>query len=268
MHAGSISVLSANCSTWSLRQRVPSAAPAFLLHAPAQQMLYVANDVSVYEGTPRGTVEAFRIDPADGTLTLAGRTPLSLAATHPRHLALSPDGKWLAVAAYGGGIYNLLPVANDGSLGAPRGIFKDVGCGPHALQKSSHPHTLLFDDSGKHLLATDFGLDRVSVFRVDNGRLTRTTQRFTGPGRGPGACVLKPTGWLYVSHDLAGAIGCYRYDPATGVVSEQLHEVAADRCLALHPSERVLYAVDGLSSPVTVWQVDARTRRFTRLLQA
>ena len=110
----------------------PSRAPACLLLSPAQRTLYVANEVDVHEGLPRGTVEAYRVDPLDGRLTLLARRPLSLSATRPRHMALSPDGKLLAVAAYGGGIYNLLPIAEDGSIGSPSSIYKEAGCGPLA----------------------------------------------------------------------------------------------------------------------------------------
>ena len=39
--------------------------PAFCL-SPAQRTLYVANEVDVHEGLPRGTVEAFHVDPLDG----------------------------------------------------------------------------------------------------------------------------------------------------------------------------------------------------------
>ncbi len=88
---GSIHVFKLSGERWTRIQRVPSPAPACILLSAAQQTLYVANEVDVHEGLPRGTVEAFHIDPFDGRLTLLGRTPLSLSATHPRHMALSPE---------------------------------------------------------------------------------------------------------------------------------------------------------------------------------
>src|ERR1700753_1766864 len=102
---------------WRQIQRVPSRAPAYLLLSASQQTLYVVNDVDEHEGQARGTVEALHIHPEDGRLTLLSRTALSLSATRPRHMAVSPDGELLAVAAYGGGIYNLVAIAQDGSLG-------------------------------------------------------------------------------------------------------------------------------------------------------
>jgi 6-phosphogluconolactonase len=224
---GSLHVFRLHGEVWTRTQQVPSPAPACVLLSPAQRTLYVANEVDVHEGLPRGTVEAFHVDPFDGRLTLLGRTPLSLSATRPRHLALSPDGKLLAVAAYGGAIYNLFRIAEDGSLGQPSSIFKQAGCGPHAQsQASAHPHTLLFDASGRHLLSSDFGSDRLSVFAVEDGRLQRRMQHATGEGSGPGACALHPAGSVfYAWHNLESTLACYRYDSVSGAIGD--HDPAA-----------------------------------------
>jgi 6-phosphogluconolactonase len=231
---------------WTQIQRVPSRAPACVLLSPAQQTLYVANEVEHHEGLPRGTVEAFHIHPGDGRLTLLSRTALSLSATRPRHMAVSPDGKLLAVAAYGGGIYNVIAIAQEGSLGRVRSIFKDAGCGPHAqLQTSAHPHTLLFDAGGRHLLSSDFGSDRLSVFALEDGGLRRVMQRSTGEGSGPGNCVLHPSGsFVYTWHGLEGALVCYRFEG--GTVGEEVQRVPLSAGgLAVHPSGRMLYTAQG-----------------------
>jgi 6-phosphogluconolactonase (cycloisomerase 2 family) len=229
----------------------------------------VANELDVYQGLPRGTVEAFHIDPFDGRLTLLGRTPLSLSATHPRHLALSPDGKILAVAAYGGAIYNLFPLAEDGSLGQPSGSFKQAGCGPHAQsQASAHPHTLLFDATGRHLLSSDFGSDRLSVFAMEDGRLQLRTQHATGAGSGPGACALHPAGSVvYAWHDLQSTLVCYGYDGMSGAMGDTIQRLsfpaASGHALALHPSGRMLYTSQGNRNELSAWQVDAKDGRLT-----
>ena len=244
--------MSSQCEARSGRriQRVPSRAPACVLLSPAQRTLYVANEVEMHEGLPRGTVEAFHVDCLDGRLTLLSRQPLSLSATRPRHMALSPDGGLLAVAAYGGGIYNLFSVAKDGSLSPPSHIFKDVGC--------AHPHTLFFDAGGRHLLSSDFASDRLSVFAVDEDRLRRCMQRSTGSGSGPGASVLHPSGsFFYTLHDLESTLVCYRYDG--GTVGEAIQRIPCSAGgLAMHPSGRALYTSQG------VWQIDAASGRLAR----
>src|SRR5271155_1393168 len=70
---GALHVFSLQSDTWQEIQRVPSHAPGCVLLSPAQRTLYVANDVDIYDGSPRGTVEAYDID-LDGRLTLLGRT--------------------------------------------------------------------------------------------------------------------------------------------------------------------------------------------------
>lgn len=267
---GSLDVFSLRGERWKSTQRVPSRAPACILLSAAQRTLYVANEVDVHEGLPRGTVEAFHIEPFDGRLTLLGRTPLSLSATHPRHMALSPDGKLLAVAAYGGAIYNLFPIAEDGSLGQACSIFKQAGCGPHAQsQASAHPHTLLFDASGRHLLSSDFGSDRLSVFAVEGGRLQRRSQRSSGEGSGPGACALPPASSVfYAWHELESTLACYRYDGAFGTMGDVIQRLtlpmASLHALALHPTGRMLYTTQGNPNELRAWHVGAKDGRLTR----
>jgi 6-phosphogluconolactonase len=267
---GWLHVLRLRGEVWTTTQRVPSPAPACVLLSPAQRTLYVANELDVHEGLPRGTVEAFHIDPFDGRLTLLGRTPLSLSATHPRHLALSPDGKLLAVAAYGGAIYNLFPIAEDGSLGRPGGIFKQAGCGPQAQsQESAHPHTLLFDAGGRHLLSSDFGSDRLSVFAVEGGSLQRRMQHATGEGSGPGACALHPAGsFVYAWHNLQSTLACYRYDGVSGAIGETIQRLsfpaASLHALALHPSGRMLYTTQENRNELRAWHVNAKNGKLTQ----
>jgi 6-phosphogluconolactonase len=267
---GSLHVFRLRGEVWTRTQQVPSPAPAYVLLSPAQRTLYVANEVDVHEGLPQGTVQAFHVDPFDGRLTLLGRTPLSLSATHPRHLALSPDGKLLAVAAYGGAIYNLFPVAENGCLGQPSSIFKQAGCGPHAQsQASAHPHTLLFDASGRHLLSSDFGSDRLTVLAVEDGRLERRMHHATGEGSGPGACALHPAGSVfYTWHNLQSTLACYRYDNVSGTIGDTIQRLsfptASLYALALHPSGRMLYTTQENRNELRAWHVDANDGRLTQ----
>jgi len=270
---GALHIYSLRRDGWIEIQRVASRAPACVLLSPSQRTLYVANEVDLYEGSPRGTVEAYGID-VDGRLMLLGRTALSLSATHPRNMAVSPDGKLLAVAAYGGGVYNLCPIAADGSLGRPSGIFKDAGSGLHAqLQASSHPHTLLFDTTGRHLLASDFGSDRVSVFAVEDGRLRRCVEVSTGEGSGPGICALHPAGsFFYLLHELESTLACYRYDGVSGVVGEPAQRLSWQesngiKTLALHPSGRALYTSHENPNAVKVWRVDAERGKVSLAME-
>lgn len=119
--------------------------PSAIVRHPFRPLLYVANDVSLYQHQPRGTVETFAFDQATGALERVGRQPLSLSATRPQSLSISPDGRSLVVAAFGGGAYNVLPIDDSGLPSAPTTILKQVGHGDHPTeQASAHPSHVLF----------------------------------------------------------------------------------------------------------------------------
>jgi 6-phosphogluconolactonase len=261
-----LQVFSVRGDRWTQTQRVASRSPACVVLSKTRQTLYVANDVEEHEGLARGTVEVFHVDALDGRVTRSGIVPLSFSATRPRHMVLSPDGRALAVAAYGGGVYNVLPVAEDGSLGSPNRIFKEVGGGAHPqLQSSAHPHTLIFDRVGR-LVSSDFGNDRLNCFFVDQDKLVRKMQRSTGEGSGPGACVLHSSAaTLYAWHELEPALMCYRY--ASGTVSDVIQRISFPApgvgALGLHPSGRTLYLAECGQQQVHAWDVDLATGKLS-----
>ncbi|WP_446744572.1 lactonase family protein [Silvibacterium acidisoli] len=238
---GRIHVYAVRNDRWTPVETLPSEAPAFSCVSADGRTLYVANEASEAGGLPRGSVTAYRIG-ADGRLTLLGGKALSLAAMRPKHLALSPDGTSLVVAASGGGIYNTISIHEDGSLGGITAIRKDTGCGPHATQASSHPHTVLFDDRTGWLLASDNGNDRVSLFEQKNDKLVRRQMLSMDAGSGPGSLALGSNA-LYIRHTLSNRIDVYRYDGSHGV-GEKLQSVLCDagQALTLDAGRRTLYA--------------------------
>ena len=262
---GSLQVFSLHGGHWTAIQQVPTRAPACVVLSPDQQTLYVANEVGTHDGLPRGTVDAFRIDPSDSRLRLLGRQALSLAATYPRQMALSPDGRLLAVAADGGAIYNLLPVSTDGSLDRPCGIFKQLGCGLRTrLRTDAHPHRLLFDSTGKHLLSSGFGSGDMSTFVVAQSAVSRRMQQRTVEIDHFGVCALHPDGSIfYALHKAGGSLSCSRYDSASGTVGETIQRISmptygsdfALEALAIHPSGRMLYTAETTHSRLQAWHI-------------
>lgn len=201
-------------------QVMPSKAPACLVLHPNAQSLYVVNDISEYEGLPQGTVEAYAIDEHSHRLTLLSKRCLSLSATNPRHAAVSPDGKHLIVASYGGGIYNLFNIQQDGGLSHVSGIVKEIGCGLHPQhQASAHPHSLIFDLPGNHVISSDFGCDRLNVFSIEDGNFLRKSTTQLQEGFGPGRLTLDASGSvLSVWKELGRSISHHLYDSLRGEI--------------------------------------------------
>lgn len=224
-----IAVFDLRGGQWKRAGVLSSAAPSSLTLDAGERFLYAVNEVDEYEGLPSGTVEAYAIDDADGSLKLVNRQRLSLSATAPRHAAVSPDGKALVVAVRGGGAYNVLPLAQDGSVGAVSGILKETGSGPHARQRSAHPQMVLFDRAGR-VVTADLGSDRLSVLKLEDARLSIIARHPAQPGEGPSQLAFHPDGrLLFVANELDASVVCYRYDASQGSIVGRGVRIATSR---------------------------------------
>jgi 6-phosphogluconolactonase len=262
--ASQIHVFALQGSRWTLRQNIASKSPSFLAIHPNQQFLYVVNEIDEHRGLPCGTIESYNINDTDGTLTLMNRQALSLSGVMPRHLAISPDGRYLVVAIYGGGAYNVLPVHLNGEVGRPTGILKETGSGLHAeYQQSAHPHSVLFDPTGKYVLGTDQGCDRLNVFALQNGELVRSHQVQLREGAGSGDMAMHGA-YVYVSNASDGSISGYKFDSFAGkIIGEVCNVKSLPRepghawsrsSLLIPPASNFLYASD--ASGITAWKID------------
>lgn len=279
-----IHVMALRSEGWRLVQVMPSDNPSFLAVHPSRRFLYAINEIDQWEGLPRGTAEAYAIDAADGRLRFLNRQPLSLSSTGPAHLAVSPDGRNLVTAQYGGGTYNVLPIDADGALGAVSGIVKETGSGPRPEQQSAHPHMVMFDPSGQRVLATDLGSDRINVFTMELGSVTLSARTALPPGSGPRHLALHPDGGLlYVVNELNATVACLGYDAQAGRILPLRHTTPATppgftgagnaAALLMHPTGRFLYVStrrvdndDPQADSIAVFTIDADgalTRRQT-----
>jgi 6-phosphogluconolactonase len=200
----------------SLGEPLAHQAPrAFVLH-PTLPVLYAVHNNADYINLPRGSVSAYGIGPS-GRLALASRQPLSLSATHPEHVAISPDGSAMLISSAGGGAYNLLSVSLDGALLPSPYALKQTGSGPHPLQARSRPQAVLFHPSGATAYAADLGADRVSQLTVGNGRMTVASRASLAPGTGPAHIALHPNGdFIVVSSRLSPSLTVLPVSQRTG----------------------------------------------------
>jgi 6-phosphogluconolactonase (cycloisomerase 2 family) len=145
---------------------------------------------------------------------------------------------------------------------------KEIGSGPNEQhQEAAHPQMVLFDTTGRHLLGTDLGSDRLSVFALAENKLVVRDRSATQPGSGPRHMALHPSGrLLYVMNHLDPSISCYGYDAADGRLLERLQHHALEgktgaSMITLHPSGQSLYTLqrDGIAT----WRVDCTTGALT-----
>lgn len=151
------------------------AAPSWLVRTPGTDEGYA---VSEADG---GSV--VRVHPEEGVLSTAESGGMG-----PAHLALSPDGRWLAVSNYVSGSVGLVAAGEELELVDELQLSGD---GPHERQDSSHAHQAVFlgDD---RLLVCDLGADRVAELQIVDGALRQVGEIALPAGSGPRHLALAP----------------------------------------------------------------------------
>lgn len=152
-------------------------------------------------GSDNGQVYAVAEGPGevalvDGSGAVVSSTPCG--GEGPCHLALSPDGAWLAVSNYVSGTVGLVRVTGDALELADTLALE--GSGPHERQDGPHAHQATWLDDAR-LLVCDLGADRIHEVSVEgSGELRHTGEIELPAGTGPRHLALHPTrddlGWV------------------------------------------------------------------------
>ena len=188
--------------------------PTFMAQHPSRNNLYAINE------TREGRATAFSLDPANGRLQQLNSEPIN--GIGPCYVSLSPDGRWLLAACYSGGSLSVLPVQPDGQVGKLTGVIQHSGTGVNKQrQEAAHAHSVLFDPSGRFVLACDLGTDKVHVYKLDREHGTLIPNDFpygeAEPGAGPRHIAYHPSGkWVYVATEMGNTVETYAWDSEVG----------------------------------------------------
>lgn len=209
--------------------------PDCLVLNAAGTRLYATNETDRVGEAKEGTVSAFAINRADGKLSLLNSVRSGGAG--PTYLSMHPSGKYLLVANYFGGSVAVLPIQSEGNLGEATDVKTDEGAlGPkkatHAPAGSfaisghdrTHAHMIQADASGRFVLHVDLGLDRIFMWKFDEGKGVLTPNEphsvSLPPGDGPRHFSFHPNGrWCYSLQEEASNIVLFDYDSANGRLS-------------------------------------------------
>ena len=206
--------------------------PSGLALNTAGTRLYSANETDRVGDDKQGTVSAFAVNRADGTLELLNTVRSGGAG--PTHVSVHPGGRHLLVANYFGGSVAVLPILADGRLGDASEVKVDAGTiGPrrasHAPPGSfavsghdrTHAHMIQADPSGRFVLHADLGLDTIFVWKFDaeRGVLAPNDPPSVAlpPGDGPRHFHFHPNGrWFYSIQEEGSTVVLFDYDAASG----------------------------------------------------
>lgn len=148
--------------------------PSYLVIHPNRRYLYAVNEEVDRTGKTPGGVSAFSIDRKTGRLTLLNR--VSSKGGMPCHISTDRTGAVVAVANWSTGSTATFPVRRDGSLGEAAGFQQHAGdrsgVQPGEAVVQPHCHSVNATPDNRFLVATDTGLNKVFVYRLDAAKAT------------------------------------------------------------------------------------------------
>jgi 6-phosphogluconolactonase len=226
--------------------------PNYLNTSPDGKYLYVVSRPPKPIDPDGGSVLAYRIKP-DGMLEF-----LNKQMSHgedPCYVEVSADGKFVAVANYGGGSLALFPVKDDGSLEPAGSVIRHEGSGPNqARQQKAYAHSIRFSKLNDLVYAADLGTDKLFIYSLDrtSGKLIPAKQPFVmlPPGSGPRHFdFTRDMQYFYVANELLSTVTVLQNKDGQLSEIQTLNALPGDftgvsYCADIHlsPDEQYVYA--------------------------
>jgi 6-phosphogluconolactonase len=171
-----------------------------------------------------------------------------------------------------GGNINVFPLNSDGSLQEMSSQVKHEGSGIREdRQEAPHPHSVIPDRTGEHVLVCDLGLDQIVFYRVEEGKLVTRREVELPPGSGPRHLAVHPSGqWIYLVNELNNTVTVFAYDDQQSdlkilqhISSLPEHYTAGsdDTAADIHVSScgRYLYASNRGHDSIALFHIDNAT---------
>ncbi len=243
--------------------------PAYLALHPGGHALYAVSEVEEHADQRVGLVNAFRRDPATGALTF-----LNAQSSHgrgPCHISVDPAGRWLLVANYSSGSIAVYPLQADGALGEAATTAQHEGSSVNAArQEGPHAHCIFTDPSGEYVLVADLGMDKVIIYRLENGLLSYAGRADTRPGAGPRHLAWHPSGrYVFLINELDSTLTAYAWENGALRELETLPTLPADftgenTCAAVKVSSdgRFVYGSNRGHDSLAIFGFDAASGRL------
>jgi 6-phosphogluconolactonase len=252
--------------------------PSFLALHPTRPLLYAINETSTFQNKPGGGVSAFSIG-GKGTLKALNQQPSG--GSGPCFVSLDKTGAVVLVANYGSGSVASLQLESNGSLKAAASTVQHEGSGADPnRQKGPHAHSINPDPTNKFAVATDLGIDRVLVYKLDPKAGTIVANdppsATVTPGSGPRHLAFHPNGkFAYVAEELKWMVTVFAWDAAKGALQEvqtipmlpegvdgaAIKNSAAD--IHVHPNGKFVYASNRGHDSIVIYAVDQQTGKLT-----
>ncbi len=161
--------------------------PSYLAVSLHGDHVYAVNETEELDGVAGGGVSAYRRDKLTGHLTFLNAR--SSGGSHPCHVVISPDKRFVIAANYTSGSVTVLPIRDDGSLAPATCCVQHSGGSQIGTERQGapHPHMVCPDPATGKLLVPDLGLDKIFVYDLsEEGKLIEAADHHFSTPRGSG----------------------------------------------------------------------------------
>lgn len=254
--------------------------PSWLAVHPNGRYLYAANERIGADGKPwPGEVTSFAVSRNGGKLKEINR--VRTRGGQPCHLSIDKTGRMLVVANWYTGSLASFPVNEDGTLGEVSGFSIQEGARSGADASGpqiSHCHSVLTTPDNRFLLATNTGLNKVFVYRLDIGKagFVAHDPPFLGLEKptNPRHLALHPNKrWAYVANEFnPGGCTMLHYDRNRGVLKEGPVSATVPpdykgrgstaEC-AVHPSGKFVYLSNRGHNSIAIFKINPNNGTLT-----
>ena len=237
--------------------------------SPDGRRLYTCNS-----GAPGG-LSAYAVESPTGQLGLLNSVPAGGGDTS--FITLDRTGRFVLVANYDGGSIAAFALRPDGSIGEQTAFAQHTGQSVNPRRQThAYAHAIVLDPTNRFALVPDLGVDRLYVYRFNqgNGSLQPNDPPFAAiaPGSGPRHVRFHPNGrWVYLINEMASTIIAFRWDAAHGGLApfQTISTLPADfagvsTCaeLEIHPNGRFLYGSNRGHDSLAVFAINAESGRL------
>ncbi|WP_341228216.1 lactonase family protein [uncultured Arcticibacterium sp.] len=240
--------------------------PSFLALSPNKKNVYAVSEI---EG---GSVVSLAL----GDSTLTEINIASSGGVHPCHITTDKSGKWVLTGNYSSGSLAVLPILENGGVGAPVQEISHKGKGPNKeRQEAPHVHSVNVSPNNMDVFVPDLGIDKVMAYRLDaaTGQLTEGKSMSVSAGSGPRHLTFHPNGkFAYVVQELTGAVTAFKYSDEGLETIEEVSTLPEDfdgknssADIHISPDGKFLYASNRFVDTIAIFSIDKETGKLTEL---
>jgi 6-phosphogluconolactonase len=197
--------------------------PSFITIHPNKKYLYAAYREGTGNQDPNGTIIAYAIKSDSGELEKINE--VSSRGAGPCHISVDPAGSTVFVSHYQGGNLASFKTLDNGGISEAASFIQHEGGSKHPeRQAGPHMHSMIPSRDGQFVYASDLGLDKIMVYRLNpsESTLSLATPSYAGSaaGAGPRHFVIHPhLPYAYSVEELSNTVAIFKVDPESGALS-------------------------------------------------